>query len=278
MTRETRLVGAAALVGLLALAASSARAQRKEPLPKELEGVGVTEKLGHAPPMDTPFRDEHGNAVRFGDFFRAGVPTLLTLNYSNCPMLCSIQLTGLVQAMRDVDWTLGEKFQAITISMDPTEPPERARQSHDRYVGEYGRPAAAAGWHFLVGPESSVRAVADAVGFGYRYDAETKQYVHSPVAMLLDPSGKVARYLYGIQVPPSTLRLSLREAAAGKEVSAVDQLVLYCFHYDADRGRYAPTARNIVRLGGGLTLGFLGLGVALLFRRERRGKTAAGAR
>ncbi len=190
-------------------------------------------------------------------------------------MLCSIQLTGLVQAMRDVDWTLGEKFQAITISMDPTEPPERAKQSHDRYTGEYGRPSGPAGWHFLVGPEKSVRAVADAVGFGYRYDPETKQYIHSPVAMLLDPSGKVARYLYGIEVPSSTLKLSLRETAAGKEVSVADKLILFCFHYDAGKGRYAPVAWNIMRLGGGLTLGMLGAGVGLLFWRDRRRKTPA---
>jgi len=270
-----RLSSPALCAVVMSLTAGPARADRQEPLPKELAGVGITEHLGAQVPLDTPFRDEAGRAVRFGDVLRPGRPTILTLNYSNCAMLCSLQLTALVKAMRGVDWSAGGEFEVVTVSLDPAETPERARQSHDRYTGEYGRPSAAAGWHFLTGPEASIRAVADTVGFGYRWDEASKQFVHAPVLMLLRPDGKVARYLYGIDYPAATLRLSLRETADGKMISAVDQLILFCFHYDAEAGRYAPAARNLMRVGAAATIALLAAFVAVLLRRERRKAVAA---
>lgn len=267
-----------ALAGVL-LAGAPARAERMEPLPRELEGVGITEKLGARIPRDTPFQDEAGRAIRIGDYFDRGIPTILTLNYSNCPMLCSIQLNELVKTLAKVDWSAGKEFQLITVSLDPAEPPARARETKARYIEGYGRPGADAGWHFLTGTESSIRAVAGAVGFGYAYSEERKEYLHAAALIFVDPAGKVARYVYGLLYEPQTVRLSLRETADGKAVSAIDKLVLYCFHYDADAGRYAPVARNLMRLGGGLTVGLVTVVVGGFFWRDRRrkAKTAAGA-
>jgi len=270
MPRLSSFVPTALVAAASVLASAPARADRQEPLPKELEGVGITEHLGAQVPLDTPFRDEEGREVRFGDVLRPGRPTILTLNYSNCAMLCSLQLTGLVKAMRGVDWSAGAEFQVVTVSLDPNEKPERAKQSHDRYTGEYGRPSGAAGWRFLVGSETSIRAIANTVGFGYKWDDDSKQFVHAPALMLLRPDAKVARYLYGIDYPPTTLRLSLRETADGKMISAVDQLILFCFHYDADKGRYAPMAQNLMRVGAAGTIALLAVFVTALLRRERR--------
>ena len=262
---------------LLLLSARSARAERIEALPGELEGIGITEKIGAALPVSTRFVDDRGEEVALGDYFRSGRPVILTLNYSNCPMLCSIQLTELVKTLRQVDWTAGEEFEVVTVSLDPAEPPARARQTKERYLEQYGRPQARQGWHFLTGSEASIRAVADAAGFGYRYSPERNEYLHAAALILVGGEGRIARYLYGLLYEPQTLRLSLRETADGKQVSAIDQLILYCFHYDAEKGRYAPAARNLMRLGGGVTVAALALGVGGFFWRERRRKSRAAA-
>jgi protein SCO1/2 len=271
--RRRRALTVVTVVVPLILVAEGVRADRKEPLPKQAEGVGIDEKLGAALPMDTPFLDETGREVRLGDFFQHNIPTILTLNYSSCPMLCSIQLSALVKALRSVDWTAGAQFQLLTVSLDPTETPARAKQSKDRYLGEYGRAAGEPGWHFLVGSKTSIDAVAHTVGFGYRYNPERQEYIHAAALVLLRPDGRVARYLYGITYAPRTLELSLRETADGQMVSTVDKLILYCFHFDNDSGRYTPVATNLMRLGGTVTLGLLGLVLGSFYWRDRRRRT-----
>ncbi len=257
------------LLGALLMCPMEAFAQRQEPLPKELEGVGITEHLGSSVPRDLVFNDERGQKVKLGDYLDKKIPTILTLNYSNCPMLCSVQLNGFVKGLRDLKLPLGERFQIITVSLDPTETPERASKTKARYLEQYGRPGAEAGWHFLVGEEKNVRTLASTVGFGYRYSEERKEYLHSPALILLSPEGKVSRYLYGLVYDAKTLRLGILEASEGKEVSTVDKLVLFCFHYDSQAGKYAPVARNVMRLGGGLFLLVLLTVLGVFWLRER---------
>jgi protein SCO1 len=273
---RVRIVTSLLASGCLLTPPVAEAASRQEPLPKELEGVGIAEHLGTTPPLAAAFHDEAGRDVTLAAFIATGKPTILTLNYSNCPMLCSLQLTGLVKALRDLAWTPGEQFEIVTISLDPQESPAQAAGSKQRYLASFGRAEAGAGWHFLTGSEAAINAVATSVGFGYRRDPDSKQFLHVPALILLGPQGRVSRYLYGISYDTATLKLSLLEAAEGKMASAVDRLVLYCFHYDASVGRYAPTATNIMRLGAGLFV--LGLGGALgtiIWRDARRRRPAA---
>jgi protein SCO1/2 len=248
---------------------ASERIDRTEQLPERLRGVDVRERLGDGMPRDVAFTDETGKAVKFGDLFDGKHPVLLTLNYSRCPMLCSLELNGLVTALKQLDWTAGTEFKIATVVLDPSETPGQAAQSKARYLRQYGRDAAG-GWTFLTGNEASIHRIADAVGFSYGFNEKRNEYVHPAAIMILSPEGKVARYLYGIEYHPKTLRLSLVEAGEGKIGSSIDQLVLYCFHYDAKEGSYAPVAMNIMRVSSGIGVTLLGGFLTTFFVAESR--------
>jgi protein SCO1 len=258
------------VAGIVLLVAPAATwAQRTEPLPKELEGVGVTEHLGERIPLDLEFVDSDGKAVALKQFFDGKRPVVLTLNYSNCPMLCSLQLNGVFDAMKRMPWNIGDQFQMVTVSFDPLETPERARLTKQKYLEIYGRAGAAGGWHFLTGKEDDIKKLTEAVGFRYKYSESKRQYFHVAVTYILTPDGHLSRYLYGVEYDPQTLRLSLLEAADGKIGSTTDQVLLFCFHYDAASGRYGLAATRLLQAGGGLTVVILGVGIWVLRRREK---------
>ncbi len=268
-------MGRAAATAVMALALSAlspAFAQVTGPTPPELSGVGVEEHLDARLPLDLDFVDEHGKPVRLGRFFRGSAPVILTLNYYRCPMLCGLQLNGVVEGLTRLDWTLGREFEMVTVSIDPLETPELALAKKQNYLKWYDRPAAGEGWHLLTGRETNIRRLAETVGFGYRYDEESGQYAHAAAIFICTPDGRVARYLYGIEYHPKDLRLALLEASQGTIGNALDQLILYCFHYDPSGRRYAPVAMNIMRLGGGATAMMLGVSLAMLWIRDARRK------
>ena len=268
-----------ALVAGLALVAPAARAdlvpeseqvERKDPLPRRLVGVDVKEHLDTPAPMDLAFTDETGKPVTLKDYYDGSVPVILTMNYSNCPMLCSLQLTALVLGLKKVNWTIGKEFRMVTISYDPTETTELAHRTKSRYLAQYGRPGSENGWHFLHGSEGNVQAMAKALGITYHYNEARKEYAHPATVILTTPDGKIDRYLYGLDYPEKTLHLSLVESSQGKIGTTVDQLILFCFHYDANEGRYAPVARNIMRAGGGATVFLLAGFLTVLSRRKNK--------
>jgi protein SCO1/2 len=266
------------VVALLAMvAAAPVQGQRGEPLPAQLEGVGIEERLGAQVPLELVFTAEDGRRVALGELITGQRPVLLTLVYYRCPMLCGLVLNGLVEALQEVSLTAGKDFDIVTVSIDPLETATLARLKKQSLMREYGRPEAAAGWHFLTGDELSIRALAEAVGFGYRWVEERKEYAHAAAVMVLTPQGKVSRYLYGVLYEPRTVRLALAEARVGTLATVADRFLLYCFHYDANQGRFVVAARNIMRLGGLVTAGVVAvwLGRAWWGRGGRR--AAAGA-
>jgi protein SCO1/2 len=242
--------------------------ERIEPLPPELEGVGVTEHPNALLPKDLVFTDETGRQVRLGEYFTGQKPVILTLNYSNCPMLCQVMLDGLVEGLTGSKWTLGKDFDVVTVSIDPRELPQRANLTKQKYMKEYGRPETAPGWHFLVGSESNIRSLADTVGFGYKYDEEQDQYIHAAVAMVCTPEGHLSRYLYGVMYEPQTLTFALLEASQGKVGTTLDQVLLFCFHYDDKSGRYGLAAMNLMRTGAIATVIVLGLLLGIRWHRD----------
>jgi protein SCO1/2 len=192
-------------------------------------------------------------------------------------MLCTLVLNGMTEAMKALDWTPGNEFEVLTVSFDSRETPNLARIKKQNYLNDYGRAEAGKGWHFLVGGEESVRALTSAVGFGYRWNEETKQYAHQAAIFVITPDGRISRYLYGVMFEPKTLRLSLVEAGNGKIGSPLDHIVLYCFHYDPNTGKYSVAASNIMRVGGVLTVFALGTVLSVLWARDRR-RRASSAR
>ncbi|MCA9626935.1 MAG: SCO family protein [Myxococcales bacterium] len=238
--------------------------------PKRLNGIDVDEHLDTDLPLDLAFTDTDGKQVHLRDFFDGEHPVIVTMNYSDCPMLCSLQLTGLVKSMKQMDWTAGKEFRVVTVSLNPKEKPERSAQTKKRYTAEYGRAESQAGWHFLTGSEENIKALANAIGFRYGYNEARDEYVHPAALTLATPKGKIARYLYGIEYHPKTLRLGLVESSEGKIGTTVDKLILYCFHYDSGEGKYAPVAMNIMQVAGGATALLLGGVLTSLWGNELR--------
>ena len=238
-----------------------AAGQRPMSVPDALTEVGVDERLDAQIPLELRFRDENGTDLTLASLFQGDRPVVLVLHYSDCPMLCALVLNGLVDGLQQLAWTPGKEFDVASVSINPLETPQRARLTKQRYVRSYGRPETAAGWHFLTGSQASIERLAEAVGFRYKYIEADGEYAHAAVLILCTPRGRVSRYLYGVQFPEQTLRLSLVEAGEGKVGSTLDRVLLFCFHYDADAGRYGPVARNLMKLAAGMTCALLLLGM-----------------
>jgi protein SCO1 len=242
-----------------------------QPIPKELEGVGITQNLDAQIPLDLEFLDSTGKPVTLGQLINGKLPTIITMNYSDCPMLCSLQLNGLIDAIKSMTWQLGRDYQIITVSIDPLESPERAQLTKQKYLEAYGRMGSANGWLFLTSRKAEqIKKLADCIGFGYKYLPEKKQYIHPALLTICTPEGRVSKYFSGIKYNPRDLRLALFEAGEGKVGSAVDQVLMYCFHYDPESGTYSWAAMRFMRIGGVLTLIFLGAMLAIFWMRERR--------
>jgi protein SCO1/2 len=219
--------------------------------------------------MDLVFQDERGNDVRLGDLFD-GKPVLLTLVYYECPMLCTEILNGVLRSLRALSFNVGEEFNIVTVSFDPDETPTLALTKKRLYIDRYARDGAEEGWHFLTGDEESIRRLTESVGYRYTYVPARDQYAHASGIMVLTPTGKISRYFYGIEYPARDLRLGLVEAAANKIGTAVDQILLLCFHYDPTTGKYGMVIMNVIRLLGFITVAALAAFVVPGWIRDRK--------
>jgi protein SCO1 len=259
-----------ALVALAAPPALTGSAGgRADESPPELADIEVVESLGATVPFDITFTDEAGQPIRLGDLFEVGRPVLLTFNYSNCPLLCSVQLGGLVETLSDMRWTAGKQFQVVTIGLDPKQPPQRTAATKASYLQRYQRPEAERGWRFLTGSEANIRAVADAVGFRFAYYPQRDEYIHPAVLMVLSPSGVVSHYVYGVRYDATALSNALAAAALGDSTESASRFLLSCFHYEAPEG-FGNGAQRLMRYAG---IGFATLalaGLLYLFVAYRR--------
>jgi protein SCO1 len=236
--------------------------------PPTLQNVGIEQRLDAQVPPGIVFRDETGQAVKLGDYF-GKKPLILDLVYYNCPMLCGESLAGLTGAIRLVKFDAGKEFDVVIVSFDARETPELAAAKKADYVKRYGRAGTASGWHFLTGSAESINALTKAVGFQYQYDAKLNQFAHATAIMVLTPQGRISRYFYGVDFPPKDLRMGLVEASQGKIGNAVDQVLLYCYHYDPATGKYGAVIVNILRLAAAATILILGGFLLIMLRLER---------
>ena len=275
LERTTRFMLVTAIAATSAIVCSpEATAQRlADELPPELEGVGIVQRLDENVPMDLAFTNSVGKPVRLEELVRDGRPAILTLNYYRCPMLCSLTLNGMVDGLRDMKWSAGEEFDIITVSINPEEGPELAAQNKTGYLSSYGREGAEDGWHFLVGESDQIETLADAVGFGYRFDEESGEYAHTASIIFLTPEGRISKYMNDVRFNPRDLRFALVEASGGGIGSPIDTMLLFnCFQWDPERGSYVPNAWKIMRLGGILTIIILVVGILVLSAKGPRGR------
>jgi protein SCO1 len=233
--------------------------------PPYLQNVGIEQKLDAQVPLDLLFTDDAGRTVHLGDYF-GRKPLILNLVYYNCPMLCGEVLSGLTGAMKMVKFDVGKEFDVVTVSFNPHETTVDAAAKKKDYIQRYGRAGAADGWHFLTGSADSINALTKAVGFQYQYDPRINQYAHATAIMVLTPEGHISRYFYGVDFPPKDLRMGLVEASQEKIGNLTDQVLLYCYHYDPQTGKYGAVVTNMLRLGAGITIVLLG-GMLLIFLR-----------
>ena len=282
--RATRAPTLAALLALAAVASSS-RAEDPWALPKELVDVGITPQPNAKLPLDAVLRDEQDRVVRLGDYFDGQRPVVLVLSYYKCPMLCGMVLESTTLGLKAMAWTPGEQFEVLTISIDARETSTLARQKKETALAVLGKPGAEHGWHFTTSTERDIAAIAKSVGFAFKFLPERNDFAHAAGIFIITPDGRVsqtitglgARTKEGMAYDPTTLRLSLVEAGEGKVGSLLDQIVLFCFHYDPKTGKYTPVIMNIVRLAGALTVLLLGGYVVTHLVRERRAARQAAA-
>ena len=268
--RRSKLLSIIVVAVVLSMVVMPARAEK--PLPQDLiRQVGFDQRLGESIPLDLTFTDSTGQQVKLGDYF-GQKPVILAMGYYECPMLCSLVRNGLYESLKKLDFTVGKEFQVVFVSIDPTETPEEAETKRQVSVMNYDRGISGNGWNFLVGDDVDIHRLAEAIGFRYTYDAKLEQYVHPSGIVVLTPQGQLSRYFYGIEYPSQDLRLGLVEAADNQIGSAVDQLLLLCYHYDPATGEYTLFIMNIIRMLGLLTVTIIGGGLFFMLRRDH-GKT-----
>jgi protein SCO1/2 len=241
-------------------------------VPEAAQGIGVDSKLGETIDLDLQFHDDRNQLVRLGDFFDGRQPVMLSFNYSNCPKLCSVQLENMVLTLGNVKFKVHNDFQLISVSIDALEQVSRARDTKDKYALLYGVPESNDGFHFLVGSRNAIGTLADSCGVRYKYIPNQKLYSHPPVFILLSPTGKIVRYIHGLDYEWVTIERALIEAAEGKIGSPINRFtyITGCFMYDDMTGKYTAQWLAIMRIGGGLTVIALVVGLVpyWLIRRK----------
>ena len=242
-------------------------------IPEPLKKVGIEQKLGEQLPLETKFKDENGNIVALGDYFKSGRPVIVTLVYYDCPMLCNQVLNGLTGSLKGISLDAGKDFDVVAISFDAKEfdKPEIAKNKKASYMERYGRPGTEQGFHFLTGEQASIDAVTNAVGFTYEWDEASEQFAHASAIMIATPQGVLSKYFYGIDYAPRDVRLGLVESAENKVGGVTDQLLLYCFHYDPSTGKYGLAVLRIMRGAAVATLlGMAAMGFVFWRRNKRK--------
>ncbi len=268
MRSKTFVISAMLLAGAGLLSAQYAR-------PKITNGVNLQQKLNAPVPLNLVFHDESNHPVSLWKYFQ-GKPVVLSLVYFNCPSLCPMSLHEMATSLKRVSLVPGTDYNVVVVSFDPKDTPHDAALTKMKYKAEFGnRPGYDAGWHFLTGDQQSISALTDAVGFHYRYDQKTTQFVHAGGIMVATPDGKVSRYFYGINYAPADLRMGLVDASQHKIGSPVDYVLLFCFHYDPSQGRYSLAIVKLLKWAAGLTLLCLGALVYYLMRDDKHKKARA---
>ncbi len=266
----------AALIGLFA--GPVVKAQVIQDSVPELMEIDIIEHLGDSLPLNLSFVDDNGSEVTLSDYFKGDKPVILTLGYYECPMLCNLVFNGVSEGIKELGWVPGEKYQVISVSIDPLETADLAANKKANYIKFLEMPGASDGWHFLVTESENARTLADVIGFKYYYVEDRDEYAHAAAAYLISPDGVISRYLYGIQYTAINLKLGLLEASEGKIGSTMDKILLYCYRYDPDAKGYVLFAQNAMKVGGVVTVVLIALLVGSLFIRERlkaQGEVAA---
>jgi protein SCO1 len=239
-------------------------------LPPALANVHFDPQLNAQIPLNAEFVDETGKPVELGEYF-GKKPVVLVFAYYTCPMLCGQVEQAVVGTLKMISFNPGKDYDVVFISFDDSDTPGAALKKKHEALARFARPTTDGGWHFLTGKRESIDAVTQAARFSYTYDAQSKSYAHASGILLLTPDGRISRYFFGVEYPPSNVRLGLVDASAGKIGTPVDHLLLFCYQYDPTKARYSATVLTVLRMGGVVTLFCMALGFVIFRRREFQG-------
>jgi protein SCO1/2 len=259
----------ASILPALAITAAASAQQDPSVAPPNPEGVGITEHLGEHVPLELTFTDEQGRAVKLGEYFDGERPVMLNLVYYRCPSLCNAFLTGLTYTLKDLDWSAGDQFEIVTVSIDPAEDSQLAAGKKRSYLVEYDRAGAEGGWHFLVGEPDAIETLAERVGFEYRYEERTGLFTHAASLMIVTPDGRLSRYFNDVMFEPEALRRAVDDAAQGVVGTPFGHTLLrWCYVYDPSAGKYVVRARRIMTISGALVVVVTFAGLSFFWHRE----------
>jgi protein SCO1/2 len=234
--------------------------------PDQLKTVSFKQHLNEELPLDATFKDEYGRSVTLGKYFTGKKPVVLAFVYFTCPMLCTQIMNGISSTARALPFTVGQDYDVVLVSFDPRDTPAAALEKKQAQLKYWQSQNTSAGWHFLTGDEKTIQRVTQAAGFSYKFDTVTGQFAHVSGVLVATPEGRLARYFYGVEYSPKEMRLALVDAGNGHVGSAVDEVLLFCYHYDPETGKYGASIMNMIRVGGVLTL----VGMAVFFIKMRR--------
>ncbi|MNJ93410.1 hypothetical protein D3C87_110900 [compost metagenome] len=286
---KTKTMGIAlsGVVLVLFLAGVSAQAYDGKPAPmvaseqpKELEGIGIDQKLGEKLDLNLQVRNDDGSVVPLKSFFDGKHPIIISPVYFSCPGLCNFHLNGLTDALKMMQkgWQIGDKYQVLSISFDSKEGADLAAKKKETYIKLYEHPEAAKSWHFLTADESTVQAITKSLGFKFKWDEAAKEWAHASAAIVISPDGTISRYLPGIMFSPQDIKFALMEASQGKIGSVVESLVMYCFKYDPHQSKYTLYAFNAMKVGGAIMVLVLALWLLPVWVRARRERSNKAGR
>lgn len=242
-------------------------------LPTYLQHAGIDQNLNRALPLTAPFQDSSGATVPLGRYFTRR-PVMLALVYYHCGLLCPQVLHGMADALRQTGFTPGKDYDVVVVSFDPADTPADAVGQKQHFLNMMGNPADASAIHFLTGPQASIDALAQAVGFHYVRvpgpDGKLNQFAHSSVIMIATPDGRLSKYLSGIEYQPRDVRLALIDASGRKIGTVTDLVLIYCCNYSPTTGKYTVSILRVMSIAGLVTL-FVVIGMIFLLARKPAG-------
>ncbi|MDB4678782.1 SCO family protein [Rhodopirellula sp.] len=221
-------------------------------IPREVRDVTVEQKLGASIPLNLSLIDSEGREIESGYVINGQKPVIVTLNYSDCPMLCNVQLSQLSQTLSKLDLKIGEDFEMLTVSIDPKESSELASRTKKKFAEPLvaQHPNVSEGWTFCTSDFDTISLLSETLGFSYSYNEKTGEYYHPAMLAFLSPKGVITRYSLDVGFEVQDLRKALVEAGQGTVGSPVDQILLWCFSFDPSSNSYVPQAWKIMRAGG----------------------------
>lgn len=238
--------------------------------PEELRDIDPIEHLGDTLDLALQITLSDSTTIPLSEIFNQGLPVIVNPVYFECPMLCSLVMNGMLNALKQLDWNIGEDFLVLSVSIDHTEGPSLAKANKENYLKQYGRDGSNNGWYFATADSSTIQALTKAVGFRFKWVEESKEFAHSAALIFASPKGVITRYLYGIKFESFSVMNALYEAADGKIGNTTDRVLMYCFSYDPNSNSYVPVAFNIMKVGGLIIMISLGTLLSVLWLRNKK--------